>query len=960
MAQNENNEPLQDYSSTQVVVGLGTTGQLALASNSALLMRSGKNLDRETYYVRFDASDPPLDNLATLLEVDPHKLLGADEFVCSTVDGDAASIDAWERSGKLRFLSQDSRKYLASQIEKEAAGGDPCFGLSQYLIRQDEDHDKIDTQIRFARSYDRQTERLVNENQAEMISSRLTVMFIASALGGTGSAGVYHALEITAPWLNSKPGQNFDIKVCVLLSFTLPVQDRRRAAANQYNLLKHTGAFSTSRYCHPITGKPQPWPLNELWLISDQGRWGVISDYERCVGVVGHIINTVQHRPEGRKARERLRDCQNGDRDEWGESRCVMSPGQAYISWDRGRSSGFCYSQAASNLTSWLLAADNPQATRQQARELAETCGLIESDDRNEVSGPLLQTQVDGEPVLERARNLLSDLVESARGSKDVIAAYQGALEDFRQGIQPDDFEPAIKAQARRRRKNAVEALEQSFYQMQKTPEGLQVALRCVTLVQRIVAQSREAILNKKEGLHQLSQSLADNIAEATERWEQWTRASWFAQRIRFILPHQVAAVLAESVPMLVETELQIAVCDAALDEFITPVLDWLQKKQVELQLHRQNIQAAQTSFGQLAQKNLHKSSKMTTPVGVDLTDREGYLPDFCQMLLQRLGGPDQLNRDLLARLLDQHGSLADLVATSAQGLCEIFVDVIQEAFKPLIASCNVITELERLFPTEQDKDQLFQECIRQSEGSLPIVPEVDYPEVCVKVVGVPDADHLDNIRSRCERLSPKSSAWEGVLHHDRDRICLVQIRTHLRLSPLIRMFEPAGRKELEEYARRSPYPASTVMIGPQPNDRQLKLVLAKALACDLLHYDAAEGYLLHCNDENVPLGVDDGRARETLRHGWRESVYIQTYFYHRLVVAEERLRARISQLEQALSSPREGRDHALNLIDQRALLEAQHDLMFLLPSAKRMRTALPKDIGYETTTYHPAERTAD
>lgn len=173
-------------------------------------------------------------------------------------------------------------------------------------------------------------------------------------------------------------------------------------------------------------------------------------------------------------------------------------------------------------------------------------------------------------------------------------------------------------------------------------------------------------------------------------------------------------------------------------------------------------------------------------------------------------------------------------------------------------------------------------------------------------------------------------------------------------------MFAPTNRRELEEYVRRSPYPASTLMIGPQPDDRQLKLVFAKALACDLLDYDGAKGWLLRCNGETIPLGPDDNRARETLHHSWRESVYIQTYFYHRLVVAEEHLGTRLGQLEQAFQPPQESRDPILDLIDQRALLEAQHDLTLLSPSAKSMRAALHEDIDYETATYHTAERTAD
>ena len=960
MSRKEDLELFPEYSTTQVVLGEGTSGQLVLAGNSAWLLRSGKNLAWETYYVRFDACDPPLDNIAMLLEVDPRKLLGADELVCSTVVGDAASIEAWERSGRLRYLPQESFKYLANQIEKEAAGGDPRFGLTQYLIHQSEYYDKMEAKIHYARSYDRQTKRIVDENQAELNSSRLTVTSVASALGGTGPAGIYHTLEFAAPWLNSKGGQSFDINICAMLSFELSVQNRKQAAANQFNLLKHAAPFTTGWYCHPLTGELQAWPVNHFFLISDQGRFGVIGDYERGVSVAGHIINTLEHCPEGRKLKEGLRDCQNGGCDEWDEPRCFMSPGQADISWDRGRSSNFAYSQAAGNLINWLSSADDPQAARQNARELAETCGLLESDDRNEVTGPLLQTQVDGEPVLERARNMLRDQVESARSSKDLIEAYRDGLEDFRQSIQPDDFEPAIKAQAQRRRKNASDTLEQSFHQMQKLRAGMQITLGCVLLLQRIFTQSREAVLTKKESLQQLSQSLADNIGEALERWEQWIRAPWWRQWITFFLPHQIAVILAESVPLLVDTELQIAVCDTALDEYISPILEYLQKKQVELQLHRQNRQAALALFEQLAQKNLQKSTRLNTPVGFDLTDQEGYLPGSFQILQQKLGGAEQLNQDLLARILNQYDSLAALVAMSAPDLFEVFISMVRLAIQPLIDNCNVITELKRLIPTEQGQNQLFLECIRQSEGSLPMVPEVDHPEVCVKVVGVPDADHLESIQKRCERLSPRAGAWKAVLHSDPDRICLIQIRTQLRLSPLIRMLEPASRAELEEYAQRSPYPNSTVMIGPQPNDRQLKLIFVKALACDLLLYEDTQGFMLRCNGETFPLGKDEDRARETLRHRWRQSVYIQTYFYHRLVVAEEPLRARLGQLEQAFGSSRESQDRTLNLTDQRGLLEAEHDMMFLLPSAKRMRTALAKDFDYENTTYHTARRAAD
>jgi len=121
--------------------------------------------------------------------------------------------------------------------------------------------------------------------------------------------------------------------------------------------------------------------------------------------------------------------------------------------------------------------------------------------------------------------------------------------------------------------------------------------------------------------------------------------------------------------------------------------------------------------------------------------------------------------------------------------------------------------------------------------------------------------------------------------------------------------------------------------VPPNPSLRQLKRVLVKAVAADLITADNGHFYLRQPHAEPLRLGPDLESARSTLISKWPDMVFIESSYARELILDEELILGRLETIEQST-------DSRCSLFDSEALAECLCQTQIMLPRLRRMRTA--------------------
>jgi len=739
---------------------LGSTTQKLAALTKGVLKLNGDHSDLLSQHIRFDAQEYPRQEIAQLIEMNPDELMNTEEMVSSTI---RKSDDSWEKldkTGRLPYLPADFHN-SGIHLEDPGAAGNHRIGITQADLNGEPLAKKINSKCQAAISHHNQTKFIFEDMDPEGLTTRLPMVLYFSTVGGTAPGAVLSLLQNGLRQSLQQQGVQPKIILHSLLPGNLPVDDRERSNINTHNILKHLQVIDSRKFRDALTGKVHRNSFDQLFLSCNQNTNGSLEDLDRLIAHEAHLNYAFWHAPAGDQIRKSLRDIEKCDYNQYGERKIGLSMSQGYIHWNRSRITRFVKNTAAGTLLSQMLQKADLDKTRQLALGLARSLHLVETEEENQVTSDLLYSEELGEMLLARAREILMDRVSAAKGTRQTIIYHFEALEDLRNEL-PEEFSLIMKKQAQRKCEATVTALGNHLRQLMRNIQGQSETQDHLSVWKLILEISRQAVLTEIQELQAMLQPHEENVAEAQERWQQWQNSGWFARRLMPFLPRHIAAVVKESVPVIIETLVQLSACNIALSSSLAPLIDHLDREIAKVSMLSQNLQANLDQSGNEADACRNKSSKITTPLGIELNDNPGYQEEFYQRLLQKTGGTEQVVQSLFARFLAKYDSLVDLIDKDREELRKIFLDICDEFFHPFIEECDVTSELKQVFPSRNDQDVVLDQCNKQTEGRVLITDEADEPVIWLKVAAIYGGENRDWLRSGLERVDTKPGKWEN------------------------------------------------------------------------------------------------------------------------------------------------------------------------------------------------------
>jgi len=896
---------------------------------------AGHNLFGGALLFDWDAK-PPMD-LGDLLGDAADGLFGPDAFIPAVLPPDAESLRKAEEDGRLCFLPEGWHLDPRVTADDLGASGDPRIGLTLARLNEGPLVRKLERELRQIVSHDRQAQQTLMGVGPGAAPARVLVDGTVSALGGMGGGATYWFPQAARRCAEAE-GVQAKIVLNVLLRGNLPTQDRQRADLNQLVLLKHLRAHATGKFVDPVTGQMERCPFDVLFLSANSNRHGNLTTLDRLLIHEGHSRYQLLHAPAGAKIRERLADIENWGSDEFGDPLVGLSMATAYISRDSKRVLAFCTGKGAALFADGLRTEGDVVKARRHALGLARLHELVESDEENQVTNRILHpSELSGDSILDRARADLDGRVGPVRGLQRAIA-LDDALKTVRGGDVPGTFEPAMKRQAQAKCNEVRSALEAEFDRHMRELGGLQEAREIAAVLRAAAANSQRAVMGKIGRLQQVMLPHEEIIAAALEKLEPLRRGGFWVRLANLFLPGRIAADLESSGHVVLDCQVQVAACTVAAQEFLTPLMEYLDRKLAWLTSLDRKLQDVGGACRQASDHWAKKPTALTAPLGYELATPE-YLGTWFDDRLRERGGVRRFIADMMAAYVTRQGSLSPVVEMAAEEVQDAFQSLAVEHFRPAIERADVLAEFRRLYPDRATQQRILEQCVHQSEGRLVTAGEGDREVLWIKVAAVPALEYADWALKALEGVDRKAGRWEAVVDPNRDRLAIIQLRGGISLTPSIARMDKPDMKDWPALVSQAPDPTSTLAVGPNPDDRQLRRVLAKAIVTGLLQYDPSIGFALgQAGGEPIPLGRQARAAMEALRRKWPDLIFIESSFARQLVLDDRDVVARLRRLETDLAGLNPDDDPRLSLVDAAAIAETAKQIELLTPWARRLR----------------------
>jgi hypothetical protein len=938
---NGKNEENYGLSVSNIVDLFAGSAVSRIAAVTRLLLRKNTgDTNLHVQYVLFDFKTGGQANEMALIaagEVDD--LFAPGEHVAAVLQNDPEFLARAEREGLLRSLPDDWIRNPGASLDNTGASGDPRVGRTLAIVNEHFLTKKLQQAIQNAFAHDRQARLVLRGEGVESRSTRVAVRFHFSAAGATGNGTLYWFLNKGARISSENSGVSTKVVLDGIIRANLATHDNVNADLNELALLKQLRALASGQYVDPETGQVIPCPYHLLFLESSQNCHGTMTTLDELLCHEGRSDFIFWHTAAGRIIRERLSDIESWEFDEYGDPRQVFTRSCAGISRSQKRLEDYCCNQGGALFAESLLAEGNTVDICKQAAGLARLYRIVESDQDNQITADMLKpNEFDGENIPDRTRASFTDRLEGTRGLQRAAAAAD-AIDDMRNNDIGETFEPLMQKQARIKLDAVKEKLSALSDQCMRKLSGLWESRQILAFLKLGAESSLQAVVSKINNLQELVQPHEEILAEATEQLQQFEERGWLYRVYNRLLIGRVAVSFEESGQAALNCDLQIAACTIAVEDFLTPLLEYLDCKLAWLSDWGQKLQLLSQSFRQKAENVEQESTSLSSLPGFELTTSEYLLHQFSQYL-NRLGDKEGFASESLSRFLTKNDSLAGLPEAPIAECEELFTSACDELFRPMIGNTDVVSEFKRLYPDNNTQEKIFEQLILQSEGRLSTTGEVNHQVPWLKVVSVPRLEHAEWARQLCEKVDKKAGKWEVAVHSNPDTIAVMQLRGSISLTPFIKRIEPSDNPEQwTKIVSHAPEPASALMVGPNPTARQFRRVLAKAIAADLLTEDDGSFALKCPYGKTLALGSDYESVEHKLHPQWRLLAFIESTFGRDIVITEERVTARLEDLQQKLKSA-DASDKRLCLVDLTAVREALIQVGLIAPWASRIRQA--------------------
>jgi hypothetical protein len=940
-----NNNDSPAVGKSYLFIALGSSPTLSVAMSHALLREAGVDPDLLVKYLLCDYL-PHLDpNLDTVLGMSTADFFGPESFVAAVVPADKEALANAEHRGLLWPVGRHWHSDPGASAENTGACADPSIGFTLTLLNQRALFMRMLRMFQQLASHANRDKQVLEGMEDAGVPGRSDVHVLMSPHGGTGAGAIHGFLGPGGIRACAKQaGVTPNIILSVVCRGNLPTPDTERADLNQFTTFQYLRATGSRAYVSPLTGEIVA-PCDRLFVFSNQNAHGDLLSYEQLLLEHGHSHHFLQHTLAGAKVRQRLVDLPPVEFDQDGDPKIVHTMGLAYIGWDKTRVVDYHSQKASAVYYRTLLAEGEAARVREQAAALAHQHGIVESDRENQITAALMTPSELGENVTTRLRASLLDRVGNARGL-DRAEFIQELLQSIVGSDLPAIYAPVMSNSAQNRFDRTADALERYLDQVLRTDQGLWEARVCFGFLKAIASQSAQETIAKANELEEYLQPHEEILATAAEQQDELQHKGRIARLLHYPLVRRLVSSVEQSALAVLDYRVQITACHVALEHFLTPLADYLDRKLAWLAAASHKLlQAAQIAESK-AETIGNAPTTARIPIGIELVDRTYLERGFAEQLAKE-NGPEGLATHIRQLFLQKYETLAWLMEAPLEELQEAVTGIGNEIFRPVVEGTDVLRELARLYPDENNRKKVFERPIQASEGLLPVTGEVNQPVVWLKAATVPSAEYLTPMKELLETIDGKPGKYEMAVSGDPTQFTVFQLRGGISLTPYIRRVElPDNEEGWRKAIAAAADPVSAILVGPRPTLRQFRRVLGKAVASGQLSIDEHGGYQIACpNGEILPLGKDFRSVERKLRHNWPHLVFVESTFGRNLVVAEEQTTRELHTLLAELQSGRPTTDPRFNLFDLTAVQECLKQAELLLPRLRRITEALQKGV---------------
>jgi hypothetical protein len=684
----------------------------------------------------------------------------------------------------------------------------------------------------------------------------------------------------------------------------------------------------------------QPVPFDQLYLATNLNRYGSIGNLASLLSHQAHVDWFLWHTPAGDTMRERAVDIEKWQCNEYGDPECVHTVSVAAIHWDRDRALQYHACRAAEELAHSLLEEGDRQRALDEAAALARHAGLVETELDTAVTRRILQSRELGTSCIQKANSSLTDQLGKTKGY-DRAETAENAVATILDEEIPNVLVPAMRRQAQEDAESAIETIESHLRQAMKTPSGVSQVQTVFTAVRTAAESSREIISNKEADIEGFIEPHHQILAEVSEQFQQAREGGALARVLNALLVRRLAATMEQSGRALISSTLELEACRIAVQEFLARVMDYLDGRLAWLTLYRQKLVRTSQSCASKATAIAQAPTTCAVPNGEELASVENLRKRFAEYLAEN-GGAEQFRAHIRSLFLEQHGSFGTLAEAPDDDVLEILTALGHGLFEPVFKAMNVYDEFQRLYPDERSRKQMGLLRMQESEGRLIVDGEVNKSVVWIKAANVPCDAARTYFQGLLEGLDKKPGKWNISVSDDAETISFAQLRGGISLTPFIeRIALPDTPEGWRRAIAQAVHPGTAIMVPPNPNLRQIKRVLAKAIVTGLLTAREEEFVVTDPTGKELLLGPNLDTVAEKLRCLYSQTVFIESTFDRNLVVAEVATMDKLNRLQAKL--PGNADDPSLQLLDGTAVEECLIQAELLLPKLRRFRKPPPR-----------------
>lgn len=929
----------------------GTTSSHISDIQQAIIVKNGDSIvhRKAVAKIYFDFKIHHNDNFPGLSELigDLDGRDGDDFFIRAILPTDGPSLEKAEAEGKLRFMPKNWRRQPGTSQDNMGSGGKPRKGATLATLNEEILENSFIKAFNNCTSHEKRQELVLDGMDSNSNPTRIPVSCECSAPTGTANGTT---LSFVPKIKGIASSLNLHIKVVLnlILCGSLPVDNKQRARINESNFLKHIMAFATGQVVDPISGKICEPFIDQVFIFTDTNPWGRIKSFDRLLVQQAYCGYLLWSSPLSPDIHER-----NIDNEEWdfdkdtGEPKLGSTISCSCITFESSKVLAYSTYLAESILADTFSQKQQEAKANEQALSLGQMYEIIESDEDSTVTSRILgRSDSKGQSITIQLRSRFADQTAGV-GGLDGAGTKAEVVNNMANNDLATVYGPIMIEEAERifdeivvELKKFVNDTLKGKTDLNKNQTGWFDVISVLNVFRKLLDGSRQSIAKKIGQIQEISRPHEEIVNDVCEELDRISNLSALRKKLSFFRIRRISACLQTSGLAYLEYRLQASACRIAVQQLLDKLIDFVDDKLAELSLLMQNLQQVHASSKQLADYEVTKPTLRTMMLGLDLVTEE-YLSGFFNYVAAKHDGIENLICDLTARYLSEYNSLAFLAGKHPDQIEQILGQVCKDVFEPWLNQRNVMTELQRCYPNEGKQRQLFQQLLQQSEGRVRTRGENGQNTVWTKFVTTPNADEAEKIKAIVEKLDDKPGQWNTIVDGNNDVITVIQIRTNISLQSLIDGLElPDNPDTWEEMIELAVNPFTVMIEPPNPNDRQLRRVFAKAIVTGQLIYDDVNGFELRFSDEeSVSLGKGIKDARWAIRRQWSHIVRIGTTFGHHMVIDDKDVAKRIEQLK---SLPSE--DLRFSLIDDKAIYEVKEQFDLLIERAERLRTAVKED----------------